>query len=58
LLQQWTKGAGGKYNPDRKEALELINIAASFDDVVKELLLLLTHMRIGKILIAIGFPRY
>jgi len=36
ITSHWTKGAGGKYNPDRKEALELINIAASFDDVVKE----------------------
>ncbi len=37
ITSHWINGAGGKYNPDRKEALELINVAASFDDVVSHI---------------------
>lgn len=32
IVRHWTGGAGGDYNPKRREALELINITASLDE--------------------------
>jgi hypothetical protein len=36
IIGHWTCGRGGEYNPIRREALELIKIRKSFDDVIKE----------------------
>jgi tRNA (guanine37-N1)-methyltransferase len=35
VIEHWTKGVGGKLNPDRKKALELIRVADTFEDAVK-----------------------
>ncbi len=37
ITDHWTVGAGGKLNPKRKEALNLIKIKDSFEDVKKEI---------------------
>lgn len=37
IVSHWTEGAGGDYNPDRKEALELIRIADSLEDVREDI---------------------
>lgn len=34
VIEHWTKGAGGKLNPFRKDALELIRVAPSFEAAV------------------------
>ncbi len=34
VIAHWTKGAGGEINPDRKKALGLIRITASFEDAI------------------------
>jgi len=34
VIEHWTKGVGGKLNPDRKKALELIRVAKTFEDAV------------------------
>jgi tRNA (guanine37-N1)-methyltransferase len=34
VIEHWTKGVGGKLNPFRKNALELIRVAATFEDAV------------------------
>ena len=36
IVQHWTKGYGGGVNPDRKQALSLIRICSSLDEVVTE----------------------
>lgn len=33
IVSHWVKGAGSRYNPKRREALELINIKASITEV-------------------------
>lgn len=33
IVSHWVKGAGSRYNPKRREALELINIKTSLEDV-------------------------
>ena len=33
IVSHWTEGLGAKYNPDRCEALRLIKVAVSLDDV-------------------------
>jgi len=37
VIDHWTKGVGGKLNPFRKKALELIMVENSFEDTVKEI---------------------
>lgn len=37
VISHWTKGVGGKINPTRKKALELIRVKAAFEDAVKEI---------------------
>ena len=34
VISHWTKGVGGELNPSRKQALELIRVAATFEDAV------------------------
>ena len=34
VIGHWTKGVGGKLNPFRKEALELIRVTRTFEDMV------------------------
>jgi hypothetical protein len=34
IAAHWTAGAGARYNPDRKEALQVIRLATSLEDVV------------------------
>ncbi len=34
VIDHWTKGVGGKLNPFRKKALELIRVAKTFEDAV------------------------
>jgi hypothetical protein len=36
VIRHWTTGYGSTYNPNRKEALELIRVCASIDDCVCE----------------------
>ncbi|MFA5905622.1 MAG: RNA methyltransferase [Desulfobacula sp.] len=35
VIDHWTKGIGGKLNPFRKSALELIRVTRTFEDAVK-----------------------
>ncbi|MFO8083039.1 MAG: RNA methyltransferase [Desulfobacterales bacterium] len=37
IIDHWTEGFGGKYNPHRKEAVELIRIADSLELVVDDI---------------------
>ncbi len=37
IIDHWIAGFGGKYNPDRKEAVELIRIMDSLDSVVDDI---------------------
>ena len=37
IVAHWTTGRGGKLNPARKEALELVKIRTSLEDVVEEI---------------------
>ncbi len=37
IVGHWTAGAGGRYNPDRKKALELIRLAGCLDEVITAL---------------------
>lgn len=37
VIRHWTEGYGAKYNPNRKEALELIRVRASIEACVKEM---------------------
>ena len=36
VIRHWTEGYGAKYNPNRKEALELICVRASIEDCVRD----------------------
>jgi tRNA (guanine37-N1)-methyltransferase len=36
VIRHWTSGYGATYNPNRKEALELISVCATIDDCVRE----------------------
>jgi len=36
VIEHWTTGYGATYNPNRKEALELIHVCGSIDDCVRE----------------------
>jgi tRNA (guanine37-N1)-methyltransferase len=36
VISHWTEGYGATYNPNRKEALELISVCATIDDCVRE----------------------
>lgn len=35
ILEHWKTGHGAKYNPSRKEALELVSLAASLEEVIE-----------------------
>lgn len=37
VIDHWTKGVGGKLNPDRKKALELIRVAKTFEEAVSSI---------------------
>lgn len=37
VIEHWTKGVGGKLNPFRKNALELIRVTRTFEDAVNEM---------------------
>lgn len=37
VISHWTKGVGGELNPSRKQALELIRVAATFEDAVLDI---------------------
>ena len=37
VIEHWTKGVGGKLNPFRKNALELIRVTRTFEDAVNEI---------------------
>ena len=37
VVEHWTKGVGGKLNPFRKKALELIRVSRTFEDVLNEI---------------------
>ncbi len=37
LTAHWTSGPGGRTNPDRKEALELVRLAGSLEEIKAEL---------------------
>lgn len=37
VIEHWTQGAGGKINPYRKEALELIRLAGTFEEARKDI---------------------
>lgn len=37
VIAHWTKGVGGELNPSRKEALELIRVAATFEEAVQRI---------------------
>ncbi len=34
VIEHWTKGVGGKLNPFRKDALELIHVTQTFEDMI------------------------
>ena len=37
IIEHWTDGIGGKINPDRKKALELIRVASTFEDACSDI---------------------
>ena len=37
ILDHWVIGAGGIYNPKRRQALELVRVKASFDEMIGEI---------------------
>lgn len=37
IVSHWTNGAGAKYNPQRRDALELINVKESLEEVAKDI---------------------
>lgn len=37
IVSHWTSGTGAAFNPKRKQALELVEIKDSIDDVIKEI---------------------
>jgi hypothetical protein len=37
IVSHWTDGVGGKYNPDRRDALRLIRVAASLEAVTEQI---------------------
>lgn len=37
IVSHWTDGVGGKYNPDRRDALRLIRVATSLEAVMDEI---------------------
>jgi hypothetical protein len=37
IVDHWLKGAGSRYNPKRRQALELIKIKESFEDVIEDI---------------------
>ncbi len=37
IIEHWTDGVGGEINPDRKQALELIKVASTFEDACADI---------------------
>ena len=37
ILDHWTTGVGGTYNPNRRQALERVRVKATFDDAIEEI---------------------
>ena len=37
VIEHWTKGVGGKLNPFRKNALELIRVSTTFEDALNSI---------------------
>lgn len=37
IIEHWTEGVGGEINPDRKQALELIRVAPTFEDACADI---------------------
>ena len=37
VIEHWTKGVGGKLNPFRKDALELIRVSRTFEEAVRSI---------------------
>lgn len=37
ILSHWLTGTGGVYNPKRRQALDLVRVTATFDDMVDEI---------------------
>jgi len=37
VINHWTKGYGASYNPDRKEAIELVQLADSLEDAKEQI---------------------
>jgi tRNA (guanine37-N1)-methyltransferase len=37
VIRHWTHGEGSRLNPSRKQALELIRVAATFDEAVQQI---------------------
>ncbi len=63
ILDHWISGVGGEYNPERKAALELVDVASSLEDLIVDLtveerrkpLVIFTSAKMGKN--AISFAR-
>ena len=49
VIDHWTKGVGGKLNPSRKKALELIQVSENFDSTIE-----LMKEQTGKPVVTIG----
>ena len=37
ILDHWATGVGGTYNPNRKQALELVRVKATFEEMIDEI---------------------
>ncbi len=37
IIDHWTKGYGAKYNPDRKEAIRLVDVVESIEEAVRKI---------------------
>ena len=37
IIDHWTTGVGGTYNPSRRQALERVRVKATFDDAIEEI---------------------
>ncbi len=37
ILDHWATGVGGTYNPTRRQALELVRVKTTFDEMISEI---------------------
>jgi len=37
IIDHWTKGYGSRYNPDRKEAIELVKVVPYLEDAIRDI---------------------